>query len=107
MSHDVTLSITDALGDEHWMHDRNYTSNAAGMWADALGYPLADMHGRRAGDCVTDLRNAVTRMDDDRSRYEAMNPPNGWGNAQGARDYLADLLDSCRRWPDGKIEVSF
>lgn len=106
MSHDVYLFTTCTNCGNDCKYEANYTSNVAGMWADAIGYPLADMHGRRAGDCITDLANAVARMDSDRPRYTAMNPPNGWGDANGARDYLDRLLQACRRWPDGEIEVS-
>lgn len=107
MSYDVWLSAKDALGDWYTPYDvGNYTSNCARMWDDALGYRLADLHERRAGDGIEDLKCAVTRMRTAPERYEAMNPPNGWGDHKTATEYLERLYEGCRRHPDAKIQVS-
>jgi hypothetical protein len=107
MSYDLYLQID--TGGEHpaTVYDvGNYTSNVSGMWAEALGYPLADLHGRTAADAIPDLRAAIRRMGDDPGMYRAMEPANGWGNAEGARGYLARLLDGCEANPKSAIYVS-
>jgi hypothetical protein len=107
VSYDLYLMAEDALGDEYCQYEvGNYTSNVSRMWAEALGFPLAEMDGSAAGKFIAALEAAVGRMDDDREHYEAMNPPNGWGDAEGARRYLATLLEGCRRFPATTIHVS-
>jgi hypothetical protein len=76
------------------------------MWREALGYSLADLHGRTAGDVIADLRRAVGHMAGNPEIYRAMNPPNGWGTYEGARDYLVQLLDGCIEHPKTTIYVS-
>ncbi|MEU9208502.1 hypothetical protein AB0D27_11245 [Streptomyces sp. NPDC048415] len=84
----------------------NYTSNVAPMWADALGCSLSDLKEKSASAALGDLRRAVAAMEADRARYEAMNPPNGWGNYEGALDYLRRLRDACVSHPKATIHIS-
>lgn len=84
----------------------NYTSNVSGMWTEALGYRLADLKGKAARDCIPDLQRAVADMIADPGRYEAMNPPNGWGSYDGALDYLRRLRDACIAHPKASIYIS-
>lgn len=105
----------------------NYTSNVSGMWTRclsavrdgwALAWPtgikrpplaatvrLADLHGLRSGDVADLLRRAVewgtTNLDD----LRADNPPNGWGNAEGAVTYLWDIQRLCEQ-NDGIVRIS-
>jgi hypothetical protein len=84
----------------------NYTANVSGMWADALGHRLADLKGRTAGDCIDTLRRAVADMENRPEHYQAMNPPNGWGNYDGALAYLRQLHDACCAHPKAEIHIS-
>ncbi len=59
-----------------------------------------------AADATPDLRRAAGRMASDPEKYRAMNPPNGWGDYEGARDYLTDLLEGCLAHPKTTIYVS-
>lgn len=86
----------------------NYTSNVSPMWSLALGHSLADLHGRLCADCIAPLEAAVAHMRDlaNRTIYAAMNPPNGWGEHGSATEYLAKLLEACRRHPKATVYVS-
>jgi hypothetical protein len=84
----------------------NCTSNVVGMWAEALGYPLADLDGRLADDAIPDLRRAAWNMANNPDTYRAIEPPNGWGNYDGARDYLVSILAGCLEHPKATIGVS-
>lgn len=84
----------------------NYTSNVSGMWDGALGYRLADLDDRGAGDVIDDLAHAVARMESCPATFQAMNPPNGWGDDEGALDYLRRLRDACRAYPNAVIRIS-
>lgn len=107
MSYDLYLQIdTGAKEPTDVLYIGNYTFNVSGMWREALGYSLADLHGRNAADATPDLRQACQRMASDPEKYRAMNPPNGWGDYEGARDYLVEILDGCLAHPKTTIEVS-
>lgn len=107
MSHDLYLLI-DTGGEQLTCVSElgNYTSNVSGMWAEALGYRLAELDGRNAADAIPDLTRAVKRMEADRATYEAMNPSNGWGSYAGALAYLRRLLEGCTDHPKAQISVS-
>lgn len=111
MSYDVSLYIdVDTGGPEpHRYYPAdigNYTSNVSGMWTKALGYRLADLNERTAGDCTADLQRAVSNMETNRAEYEAMNPPNGWGDYAGALEYLRELYYACLASPKARIRIS-
>jgi hypothetical protein len=84
----------------------NYTSNVAPMWTDALGHSLADLKEQTAGEALPALQRAVTALEADPGKYEAMNPSNGWGGYRGALDYLRRLRDACAEHPKATIYVS-
>ncbi|MFB9485547.1 hypothetical protein ACFFSH_40265 [Streptomyces filamentosus] len=111
MSYDISLYLQVDTGDPEPIdycaaEIGNYTTNVAGMWHDALGHRLADLHGRRAGDCSDALTRAVHDMQQRPDHYQAMNPRNGWGDYEGALDYLARLRIACLAHPAAEIHIS-
>lgn len=107
MSHNLYLLIdTGGEGLTCVVSLGDYTSNVSGMWTDALGCRLSDLDGRQAADAIPDLSRAVQRMEADPAKYEAMNPPGGWGNYAGALGYLRGLLEGCTEHPKTQISVS-
>lgn len=108
MSYDIYLSI-DTGGAERAaiVEGRNYTSNVSPMWFTALGRPLRELNGMLAGDAIPLLEKAVAHMTDPANAeiYRRMNPPNGWGNHEGATEYLTWLLNECTRHPKATIEI--
>ncbi len=111
MSYDVSLHTTVDTGSPDALNVcvadiGNYTSNVSGMWANALGHPLGDLHDRTAGDCIEALKDAVTVLEANPARFTEMEPDNGWGTYAGALDYLRRLRDACRVHPKAVIYVS-
>lgn len=84
----------------------NYTSNVFPMWCEALGHSLADLAEKNAGASLPALQRAVADMEADPARYQAMNPANGWGDYDGALDYLRRLRDACAEHPKATIRIS-
>ena len=107
MSYDLYLRIDTGGEEPATVHSvGNYTSNVSGMWSQALGYPLADLDGRLADAAIPDLRRAAWNMANNPDVYRAMEPGNGWGSYEGARDYLVSLLGACLEHPKTIIGVS-
>jgi hypothetical protein len=46
---------------------------------------------------IAKLRLAVDTMRRNRDEYEALNPENGWGNYEGALEYLVGILKECEQ----------
>lgn len=105
MSYDGWLVI-DTGGDEPATVAElgNCTSNVAPMWRRALheageDIRLRDTEGRTAGEVLPLLRRAVTHMEGHPGVYKAMNPANGWGDYEGALNYLRGVAELCQRHP--------
>jgi hypothetical protein len=109
MSYDVYFEgeTGDFEGEEIW---RNYTSNVSPMWTDAIqrSMTLGELIESypKASDLAPQLLPALVRMGRNPSRYEAMNPDNGWGDFEGAYQYLAWIWTTCTRWPNATVRVS-
>jgi hypothetical protein len=111
MSYDVTFFADVGAGDDNpdledgW---RNYTSNVSGMWYRALGgVTLGDLLDPEpvARDLEPTIRRAIGEMMESPEVFRAMNPPNGWGDYDGALAFLVWIADKCRDWPTAKVRV--
>lgn len=110
MSYDVYLEIDTGAPEDDWptaVEIGNYTSNVAPMWAHALnGVRLRDFHHAPCSEAAGPLAEAVKRMEADPATYREMNPPNGWGDYEGALHYLRRLAEACATHPKCRIRVS-
>lgn len=107
MSYDVWLTIDTGGPNPALVAEiGNCTSNVSPMWADALGRSLGQYDGAIAAYALPDLRAAVACMEDDPAHYRAMDPVNGWGDYEGALDYLRRLVVACAANPKATIRIS-
>lgn len=67
---------------------------------------LRDLAGRRGGDVAQFLDAAVKWGILHFDELREMNPPNGWGNAEGAITYLWDIQRMCERHPNATLRIS-
>lgn len=106
MSYDISLTA-DLGGPEPItvFNDWNYTSNCGPMWR-AAGADLAEYHGKPASECIPSLRMAIALMRRDPARFEAMNPPNGWGSYADLLPALDRLLAAFDSAPVAVVRVS-
>jgi len=99
MSYDI--SLLPAEPDAEW----NYTSNCVPMWC-AAGADLASFHGQLAGDCAHVVLSAVATLIEDRERFMAMNPTNGFGSYESLWPALFALARLFYRYPGHTVQVS-
>jgi len=83
----------------------DHTSNCSPMWADAIGYNLADLDRRIAGECIDDLQKAVQLMERNPGHYLEMEPENRWGSYESALGFLRDFLRICQESPRATIVI--
>ncbi|MFE4857323.1 hypothetical protein [Streptomyces sp. NPDC056670] len=110
MSYDISLRVTVDVGGpepaEFCPADiGNYTSNVSPLWSEALGRRLADLKDANAGDSLPALKRAVAAMEADPDKYRPMNPKNGWGDYEGALQYLRELRNACTAYPNATIHI--
>lgn len=107
MSYDIWLEIdTGAVEPLPVLEVGNYTSNCGPMWAKALGgRRLRDFNKAPCSEAAGPLAEAVKRMEADPDTYREMNPPNGWGDYEGALDFLRRLADACAENPKCRIGI--
>lgn len=87
--------------------DENYTYNVSPMFREAFGGDgINQLDSTTGAECAELLRHAILKMSSDRARYEAMNPPNGWGNYEGALDLLVRLLRWCVKHPKATMRIT-
>lgn len=106
MSYDAWMQIDTGGSEPARVCDiGNMTSNVSPMWTKALGFPLRDLQDKTGAECVPHLARALghIRAPENRADYEAMNPPNGWGNHGHAIAFLQQIADACERHPKAQL----
>lgn len=107
MSLDFTLYSDNESNDVDNIYSGNYTHNVAKMWRRSGVYDaLYNSEGKLAKDILPVLANGYEHMKENPSEYEELNPPNKWGSYEGALDYLKEVMDACRKYPNSKIAIS-
>lgn len=109
MSYDVALYIDTGGPELHQLCDNiNYTSNVWMMFREALEdhRGLEALDGVVAGTAIDDLDVAITDFELHQAKFAAMNPPNGWGNSDGALEFLRKIRAACAAHPKATVRVS-
>ena len=91
---------TCLLGDR--VAEFNYTYNVSKMWyhvfpASPGMVSIEEMTGR---DSLPVLRKFLSAMNEDMETFRSMNPSNGWGSADGFREWIRDLIKAAEKYPD-------
>lgn len=85
----------------------NITHNVAQMWRRAGCYDaLYESEGKPAAEILPALNKAVDDMAANPATYRELNPSNGWGNYEGALEYLRTFRDRCAEHPKALVGVS-
>ena len=110
MSLDIGLRMNlDTGGKEPYevrLYSSNYTGNVWPMWEmSGCGDALYESDGKLASEIIPDLEHALPHMKANPDDYRALNPSNGWGNYEGAMDFVAQLLTACKEHPKASVWV--
>ena len=86
------------------LYKDHYTGNVWQMWAKAgVDEALYATNGVEAAAIIPILEDGIADMELRVDAYSALNPPNGWGNYEGALELLHGLLAACKRDPKALI----
>lgn len=107
MSYDIWLEIDTGAEDPVTVIEiGNYTTNCSPMWTHALGGKLLrEFQHAPCSEAAGPLADAVNRMEADPDTYREMNPPNGWGDYEGALRFLRRLAEACAANPKCRIGI--
>ena len=106
MSWDIDLYARTECGQLVHVDEANYTYNVAPMFFNALGGDgIRQFAGMKAVDAIPILNRGIRKMKENPGRYRAMNPPNGWGDYEGALELLEWMLRKCEQYPSIEITV--
>ena len=114
MSHDAWMEIdTDALLPVEMIDIGNYTRNVSPMWRKAMTYAtggiptsIQDTDGMTGEAALPVLKDALMHMLRNPAEYEAMNPENGWGDYEGATEFMWKCVQACAKHPKAVIRWS-
>jgi hypothetical protein len=91
------MSYDMEIADEQF----SYTWNVAPMWYAAMPEKGIQAHcGMTGRDALVPLRRIREYMEDNRDAMIAMNPDNGWGDYDGALQFVTDLINASARNPE-------
>ncbi len=106
MSLDVTLR--DEAGDE--LYSGNITHNLGKMAQEAGIYKCLwrpeELGITHAKQMIDILEKGVALLATEKSRFEKLNSPNGWGLWVHFLPFCMDYLQACRNNPEAQVEVS-
>ena len=78
----------------------SYTYNVSAMWCAAIPETGIRTHyGMRGKKAIIPLRKIYNYMVLHRDELIKLNPPNGWGDFDGALDFINDLIHASLRNP--------
>lgn len=107
MSYDVHMEIDTGRQMAAVADAGNYTSNVSPMWRKAIPEEgVRGLHGLTGEEALWKLRIGIEYMETHMDKMRAMNPTNGWGNAEGALSYLEAIRKVCEEHPKAKVYVS-
>ena len=106
MSYDISLEINTGFEDREVLEIGNITYNITPMYTKAMGKNLSDFNDKKCAEIIPILRIGVMEIENNPEKYKKHNPANGWGNYEGALQYLTKLLINCEENPLCTVKVS-
>ena len=105
MSWDISLEKEKLMLDKIYIG--NYTYNVNPMYAKAMGIIGLNefLQNQRCSEVIPTLKEGIRNMELYPKVYKKMNPKNGWGDYDGALQFLKDILLNCKTHLDYTIKV--
>ncbi len=108
MSYDISLKIKTGDNYVDVVDCGNYTYNCSKMFQEAneLKLSLSDLNNGCSGEVIPVLEEVISNMRKDKEKYEAMNPPNGWGDYECFLKFLENILGEFKKNDLCRLSVS-
>ena len=83
----------------------NYTYNVSKMFSAAIGETPSKWNGKPASEVREACLKILAAFEADPAKFQAMNPENGWGDFDGARNFIRSISDACQKAPRAIVRV--
>lgn len=106
MSWDISLEKEKLMVDT--IDVGNYTYNVMPMYEKALGVQSLTefLQGKKVSEVIQPLMKGIREMEAHPEEYKKLNPENGWGNYEGALNFLKTIVSKCVLKSDYTIKVN-
>lgn len=106
MSYDINLKIHTGIEEAIVIECGSYTYNVSAMYYEAFGENgLRAIDDMKAGDAVPILKKAIIYFIEHEEELKLLNPENGWGDYEGAKRYIENILVECKLHPACTVRV--
>lgn len=106
MSYDFGMRVDLGNGWKYLDYEKNYTYNVSPMFYEAFGEPGINLiEGKTGKECLVKLKKGLSEMKNNKEKYEAMNPENGWGRYEGAVEVVETLIKWAKEAPKAEFYV--
>lgn len=106
MSYDFGMRVDLGNGWKHLDYWKNYTYNVSPMFRKAFGEKgINFIDGKTGEECLIKLLSGLANMENNKKEYEAMNPDNGWGCYDGAKEVIETLIKWAKEAPKAEFYV--
>ena len=99
-----------AVRDDETVYDANITHNLNSMAEEAGIYKHLwrpeEVGIKKACQLIVPLKDGLALLKSDSSRFEELNPSNGWGSYDGLVRFVDDYLQACIKYPQADVSVS-
>lgn len=100
MSYDFGMKADLGNGKIYLSYEKNYTYNVSEMFYEAFGEQGINFIQKKTGKkCLVKLKQGLSKMKDNKEKYEAMTPDNGWGCYEGAIEVIETLIKWAKEAP--------
>lgn len=106
MSYDVSNQIYTGKDFTDIGESFNYTWNCGAMFREATGMSFSDLNGLKSTDASPIIRKAISALQTEVEKYNAMNPKNGWGDRETFAGWLDRIAIQCEEHPDSVLRIS-
>lgn len=104
MSWNFGLKMDTGAGEFFYGFDVNHTSNCNPMLGD-VGIIWDELDGKQAKEARAIIAAGLEKLQNDPVKYEAMNPPNGWGSYETLCKVIQEILIEVTKHPLAIVSV--
>lgn len=102
--------VVETDGESNTVYSANITHNLNRM-ADEAGiykhlWRPDEIGITNAAQLISPLEQGLSVLKSDPTRFEELNPSNGWGTYDGLVRFVEDYLNACKQYPQANVSVS-
>ena len=92
-----------------WVGDKNasVTLNCNRILVKSMGMVPSDLDGMITDEVIAAVKGAIEKIENNPLEYKDLELGKGHGSCETALNFLRDLLEGCKEYPECQIEVNY